>query len=135
MTLRLISCLDLGVHRSPAVKISSSKSAKDLPMSLTVSACSKSRQSVNKPNSEFQTANQKVKAAKTERALRNAWAKCTESEETEKFLQNLLSVGVGVPSDEEFLGSEAGRRKCGLDKKNRKEMLVILTKGKLKDCQ
>ena len=82
------------------------------------------------------TAGQKTKAAKIERALRRVWVKCTESEENEKFFVNLLDKEVGVPSDEEFLKSEQGRRKAGgVSEQKRKALLVILTTGKLEDCR
>ena len=68
--------------------------------------------------------------------MRRVWVKCTESEENEKFFGNLLDKGVGVPSDEEFLKSEDGRRKAGgVGEKGRKELLVVLTNGKLEDCR
>ena len=84
----------------------------------------------------FNTASQKTKAAQIERALRRTWVKCTETEETEKFLVNLLSEGVGVQSDEEFLKTEAGKRKYGsMDEKSKRAVREVLTKGKLEDCR
>ena len=88
------------------------------------------------PINRFSTAGQKTKAAKIERALRRVAVKCTESEENKKFFGNLLDNEVGVPSDEEFLKTEEGRRKAGgVGEKERKAMLDILTKGKLDDCR
>ena len=87
-------------------------------------------------NKNYSTAGQKTEAAKVERILRRIWVKCTESEENEKFFGDLLDNEVGVPSDEEFLKTEEGRRKAGgVGQKGRKELLVILTKGKLEDCR
>ena len=60
----------------------------------------------------------------------------SKQEENEKFFGNLLDNGVGVPSDEEFLKTEEGRRKAGgVREKERNEMLDILTRGKLDDCK
>ena len=92
--------------------------------------------SINSQSNSFTTASQKTEAAQIERALRRVWVKCTESEENEKFFGDLLNKGVGVPSDEEFLKSEEGRRKAGgVGEKGRKELLVVLTNGKLEDCR
>ena len=88
------------------------------------------------PINSFSTAGQKTKAAKIERAFRRVAVKCTESEENEKFFGNLLDNKVGVPSDEEFLKTEEGRRKAGgVGEKGKKAVLDILTKGKLDDCR
>ena len=51
-----------------------------------------------------------------------------ESEETEKFFENLFMEGVGIPSDEEFLILEEARRKSGVsDRESRNSVLEKLT--------
>ena len=61
--------------------------------------------------------------------------KCEKTEEAELFLRYLLKEGVCVPSDEEFLLSEEGRRKSkNLGEKGKKDLRNILTRGKLGDC-
>ena len=76
-----------------------------------------------------------TKVAKTTRALRRAWLKCIQSEELSRFLGNLLAEGVGVPSDEEFLKSEDGRRNEGkMGAKGKADLREKLTRGKLSDA-
>ena len=82
------------------------------------------------------TIQEQSKIAKTTRALRRAWLKCIRSEELKRFLENLLAEGVSVPSDEEFLMSEAGRRKVEkMGSKSKADLRVKLTGGKLSDAQ
>ena len=61
--------------------------------------------------------------------------KCVKSQELEIFFRSLLKEGVGVPSDEEFLKSEEGRKKFGsMGVKGKSDLRNILTREKLKDC-
>ena len=77
----------------------------------------------------------KSEIAKTTRALRRAWQKCIRSEELSRFLGDLLTEGVGVPKDEEFLISEDGRRKAGkMGEKGKAGLREKLTRGKLSDA-
>ena len=57
-------------------------------------------------------------AAKTQRALWRIWTKATKAEEAVIFMTGLLSLGVGVPSDMEFIKSEEGRRRYSQMGKN-----------------
>ena len=62
--------------------------------------------------------------------------KCTKEEETVRFLTDLISLGVGLPSDKEFVLSEEGRRRASkLGKKGKLELLETLTKHKLDDAK
>ena len=77
----------------------------------------------------------KSEIAKTTRALRRAWQKCIRSEELSRFLGDLLTEGVGVPKDEEFLISEDGRRKAGkMGEKGKAGLREKMTRGKLSDA-
>ena len=82
---------------------------------------------MSNPSYKFITASQKTRAAKTERALRKVWVKCTESEDTEKFFKNLLMDVVGTPFDGEFLR--------GGTLESRKSVLEKINKRKLDDCR
>ena len=76
------------------------------------------------------------RAAQTKRALRRVSEKCVKSEEVEVFFRSLLREGVGVPTDEEFLLSEEGRRKSGsMGEKGLNDLRNILTRRKLNDCR
>ena len=82
------------------------------------------------------TAGPKPQSALTSRILWRVWKKCTKEEETVRFLTDLISLGVGLPSDEEFILSEEGRRRASkLGKKGKLELLETLTKHKLDDAK
>ena len=77
----------------------------------------------------------KTRAASTERVLWRVWIRCTKEEETSKFLSELVSLGVGVACDEEFILSEERRMKASkLKTKNRVDLAIQLSKIKLKDA-
>ena len=89
----------------------------------------------SKPNCSTTTAGVKTRAASTERALWRVWIRCTKQEETSKFLSELVSLGVGVACDEEFILSEERRMKASkLKTKNRVDLAIQLSKIKLKDA-
>ena len=74
-------------------------------------------------------------AAKTQRALWRIWTKTTKAEEAVNFMTDLLNLGVGVPSDMEFIRSEEGRRRYSqMGKKGKQELVRLLTQEKLDDC-
>ena len=81
------------------------------------------------------TTSVKSEVAKTTRALRRAWQKCIRSEELSRFLGDLLTEGVGVPKDEEYLISEDGRRKAGkMGEKGKAGLREKMMRGKLSDA-